>query len=124
MSKEIVFNFLDAHRKRDAESIKDLCNEGVEVRGSGWEIKGVDHYVESQINIWKELPSQELAVEGVIADGDMVAVQWIDRSDHPSDGGLKRVITSGCSIFTVTGKQIYKIAQYDDTLDVVRQLQD
>lgn len=124
MSREMVFSFLDAHRDRDAERIKSLCHPDIRVYGPGWEISGVEHYLEGQLSIWKEIPEQKIAIEDVVGDGKKIAVQWMDRAEHPSNGGTVDVITSGCSIFTLDDKVVLEIAQYSDSLDVIRQLKD
>lgn len=122
MSRKTVFAFLDAHRDRDARRIQELCDDGIHVYGPGWELSGVEHYVESQKSIWNQISNQKIAIEDVIGEKDKIAVQWIDRAEHPSDRGAVEVMTAGCSVFTVNGDKIVEIAQYNDTLDVIRQI--
>lgn len=122
MIAKVALSFLQAHQVRSAEDIEKLCTENVVVHGPGWEILGINYYLESQRRIWKEIPRQRLAAENVIEGGDAVAVQWIDHSSHPTADGEKDVITTGCSVFKFKDNKISDVEVYSDGVDVIRQL--
>jgi len=119
----VVASFLEAHRNRSASQISQNSASNILVHGPGWEIIGLDHYLESQNRLWKEVPNQQLVAEKVIATEDEVVVEWLDRAEHPAtDGQTRDVITSGCSIFRFEGEKISDVAVYADGVDILRQL--
>src|SRR5438105_11301038 len=76
-NKKIVLDYVDAFNRGDLEKLRSLFTEDAQVQGVlGW--GGMDVVMP----IWKELHEAfaiELQVEAIIAEGDMVAVRYLDR---------------------------------------------
>lgn len=76
-NKQIVLKYVDAFNRGDMEALRELFTDDALVYGVlGW--GGLDKV----IPIWQELHeglAVELQVEAIIAEGDTVAVRYVDR---------------------------------------------
>lgn len=86
-NKKIVMDYVDAFNRGDLETLRHLFTEDALVQGVlGW--GGLDVVVP----IWKEIHEAfaiQLQVEAIIAEGETVAVRYVERgaSVQPFRGG-------------------------------------
>lgn len=84
-NKEIVERgSFDVYEKGDLELIDELVSEDYVLHDPNWpeEIRGRDGFRESVETIRNALPDLSVAIEHVVAEGDLVAVHYTFRGTH------------------------------------------
>ena len=127
-NKALVRRWFDqVWNKGRAEAIDELMSDRSVVHGLGDDLRGPAGFKPFHAAYRDAFPDLALQIEHLVADDDLVAVQWSATATH-SGGGLgfaatgKRVSFSGMAFIRVEGNKLVEGWNSFDQLGMLQQL--
>jgi len=125
---ETVRDYLRAFNDRDEQRLRDLLAEDAVEHGVHDELHGYEEIVGFLDSYFETFPDYEGTTEGMLADGDRVAVRYTARGTQRDqyrdvEPTAQTVEWTGMAIYRVSDGEIAEIWLEEDRLSLLEQLE-
>jgi steroid delta-isomerase-like uncharacterized protein len=110
------------------DAVGEFVHDDVVAHESDADIRGIEAFMQYAAPYLAAFSDLSVTIEDIIAEGDRVAVRWIDRGTHtvatdefgPPTG--KRVEFEGVTLYRFTDGKVAELWDFMDSLGLTRQL--
>ncbi|MBC9794725.1 ester cyclase [Sinomicrobium weinanense] len=127
-NKETIYKlYIDCLNTGNLDILDQIISEDYTTDYKGKKVQGPSGYAETVKGVLQGFPDIKFTIEGMIAENDMISVQWTFEGTHngsffgyPASG--KKVINRAVAVFRLEDGKIVQNRVYPDRLGILQQI--